>query len=85
VLLKYQAIIKSLGNSFQTNASPKIITSLLQQQLNTLGSWQTESISVTGSDSHNSTYSMGSLQLYVMEPNVGSLNSAKEKIRVYER
>lgn len=82
-LLKYQEIIKSLDGSFQTNANSEEVAALLKQQMNTLGSWKTESISADGADSRNATYSMGSLQLYVMEPNINSLNTARAKIQEY--
>lgn len=82
-LLKYQNILKSLGKTIQTNASRDEITSLLNQQMNTLKKWQTESISVTGSGKTSSTYSMGSMPLYVMEPDLESLYAAKSSIQTY--
>ena len=84
-LVRYPNIMKSLEGSFQTNASRSEISAILNQQANSLGKWQTESISVTGADSHNSTYSMGSMQLYVMEPNKASVDSAKAKISTYKQ
>jgi LCP family protein required for cell wall assembly len=80
-LIKYQSIVQALGDSFQTNASSSEISAILKQQMNTLGSWQTESISVDGTDSSNSTYSMGAMKLYVMEPDIESINKAKIKIQ----
>lgn len=82
-LVRYPKIMKSLDGSFQTSASKSEISAILNQQANSLGKWQTESISVTGADSHNATYSMGSIQLYVMEPDVASVNNAKSKIHTY--
>jgi anionic cell wall polymer biosynthesis LytR-Cps2A-Psr (LCP) family protein len=84
-LVRYPNIMKSLEGSFQTNASRSEISAILNQQANSLGKWQTESVSVTGADSHNSTYSMGSMQLYVMEPNKASVDSAKAKISTYKQ
>jgi hypothetical protein len=51
--------------------------------MNTLGSWQVESVSADGSDSNNVTYSMGGTRLYVMEPNPESLTSIRQKITEY--
>ena len=81
-LLKYQTIIGSLGDSFQTNASKEEIAALLKQQMNNLGSWQVESVSAEGSDSSGITYSGGSRKLYVMEPNQDSLDNIRSKIQV---
>ena len=82
-LARFPKIIKSLEGSFQTNASHDVITALLKQQMNTLGAWTTESISVDGVGSQDATYSMGSQLLYVMEPNIASVNLAKDKIQTY--
>ena len=44
--------------------------------------WEINSIAVDGYNSSNYTYSMGSnRKLYVMEPNLDSVNKAKEKIK----
>ena len=82
-LARFPQIIKSLEGSFQTNASHNVITALLKQQMNTLGAWTTESISVDGVGSQDATYSMGSQLLYVMEPNIASVDLAKDKIQSY--
>ncbi len=82
-LLEYQSILKSLGDTFETNVTSQTIAKILKQQMNTLGSWQVESISADGTDSQNATYSTGAMQLYVMEPNPESLNAARAKIKAY--
>ena len=47
-----------------------------------MANWKIESIAVTGYNSSNYTYSMGTkYKLYVMEPNWNSVNSAKDKIK----
>lgn len=82
VLIKnYNNILNSLSKTFQTNMEVDTITSFLRYQLDKMPKWNVESISVTGSDSRNYTYSMGTKYLlYVMEPNIDSLNAAKERI-----
>ncbi|QQS18379.1 hypothetical protein IPL68_07340 [Candidatus Saccharibacteria bacterium] len=84
-LCNIKNIVRSLGDTFQTNASRDEVAALLKQQMNNLGSWQTESISVDGSDSTGTTYSMGALPLYVMEPNPASVALAQSKIQQYLR
>lgn len=82
-LVNYQTILGSLQNSFQTNMTTPEMTTLIRRQLDTMDNWTTESISVDGANSQNSTYSMGNLPLYVMEPDANSLNTAKQQIRQY--
>lgn len=82
-LIKYQELTKTLGSSFQTNASKEEIAAVLKQQMNDLGSWKVESISAEGYDSNNVTYSMGGTKLYVMEPSPESLNNIRQKIIEY--
>lgn len=84
-LIKYQNTLKLLGNSIQTDMSRDEITRLLNQQMDTLKKWQTESIAVTGTGKTATTYSMGSMPLYVMEPNSESLFIAKETIQSYKK
>jgi polyisoprenyl-teichoic acid--peptidoglycan teichoic acid transferase len=82
-ILKYQQVLKVLNGTFQTDASRNTITSILNQQTNSLGQWQVTSISVDGTDSRNVTYSMGDQVLYVMEPNQASVDAAKAQIQAY--
>lgn len=82
-LVNYQNILKSFSGALQTNASSDEMTALINQQLNTMHKWQVESISVDGTGKTAPTYSMGSLPLYVMEPDISSLNTAKQKIQLY--
>ena len=83
VLLKnYNNILNTLSSTFQTNMSTEMITSFIRMQLDKMSKWEVEMISVTGSDSRNYTYSMGSNHLlYVMEPDMNSVNVAKNKIK----
>lgn len=80
ILLKYDDILSSLEGSFATNISTEQIMSLVNMQLNTMPSWNIESISLNGSDSSGITYSYPSQELYVMIPNEETIISAKEAI-----
>ncbi len=82
-LVNYQSILSSLDGSFQTNAKTEDITTLMNRQMNSMSKWQVESISVDGTGKTDVTYSMGSVALYVMEPNTNTVNSAKQKIKLY--
>ncbi len=82
LISKYNSILESLEGSFQTNMSTNTITSFIKQQINEMSGWSIETYSVSGSDSHNYTYSLGSNRLlYVMIPDTKMVNTAKEKMK----
>ena len=59
----------------------KVITSLAKFQINKMPSWNIEKISVNGTDSSNYTYSYPGQKLYVMEPDMQTVNEASAKIK----
>ncbi|MCI9281158.1 MAG: LCP family protein, partial [Bacilli bacterium] len=82
LISKYNNILTSLNGSFETDMPIDLITMFIKSQLNDMAKWEIESIAVTGYNSSNYTYSMGTkYKLYVMEPNWNSVNSAKDKIK----
>lgn len=86
LIKNYTNILESLGNSFQTNMDSKKIYELVNMQLAKMPSWTIESISLNGTDSHNYTYSYPGMKLYVMEPDMNTVNEAKLKInRIAEK
>ncbi len=80
LVTKYASLLKTLGNSFQTNMDQNKIYSFVNFQLSKMPSWSIENISLEGSDSRAYTYSYGAQQLYVMEPNQESIQEAIHKI-----
>ncbi len=82
-LTRYNQILKAMDGSFKTNMTYEEITNFIKYQLNNLKKWKVESISLDGTDSMQSTYSMGSRKLYVMIPNEKTVATAKEKINAY--
>ncbi|MGM9834467.1 MAG: LCP family protein [Bacilli bacterium] len=82
LLTKYNKIIDSLDGSFQTNMPTKTIQNFIKYQLDKMPDWNVESISVSGSDAYDYTYSYGTRQkLYVMVPYEKDIKAAKEKIK----
>ena len=77
ILLKYDNILKSLDGSFSTNISTENIMNLINFQLDKMPSWNTETISLDGSDSYQITYTDKSRELYVMIPNEETVENAK--------
>ena len=82
-IINYQQILASLNGVIQTNMSSSDISKLISAQLNDMSKWNVESIGVTGTDSNNYTYSMGNIPLYVMEPDMTSVDTAKQAIQQY--
>ena len=82
-LVKYDEILTAIDGSFVTDMSYKEITDLAKNELTSLKKWSVESISLDGTGSSMPTYSMGSLNLYVMIPDDNTIINAKEKIKEY--
>lgn len=81
LISKYEKILNTLSNSFETDLTDKEIKAFAKMQLNENISWDIESISVDGTGAKNYTYSMGTnYLLYVMVPDQNTVNTAKEKI-----
>lgn len=81
IISKYNSLLNTLDGSFQTNMATKDLTSLIKNQLNTMPKWNITSQSVNGRDSSNYTYSYPSQKLYVMEPDMSTVELAKTKIK----
>ena len=80
ILTKYTDILESLEGSFQTNIEQKDISALVKSQLNDMSSWTIKNNALTGTGSYQPTYSIGSLESYVMLPDDDSIANAKDKI-----
>lgn len=81
VLLKYNKILKSLEGTFLTNISNESIQEIAKYVLNNNGSFSINSISLDGSDASRPTYSGGSQALYVMIPDITTIENAKVQIK----
>ena len=79
-LLKYPDIIESVSDYFVTNISMDDVQELIKSQLNTLASWDVESISVDGEGDMQYTFSIPKEKKYVMIPSETSVKKAKDKI-----
>lgn len=83
LLSKYDAILDTLSNSFETDFSHNELKSFAKMQLNQNIKWDIESISVDGVGANQYTYSMGTKQLlYVMVPNQSTVDFAKSKLEL---
>ena len=69
-----------MGNSFQTNIPTDNIYELINMQLDKMPAWTFDTYSLNGSDSENGTYTFGNQLLYVMEPDMSTVDEAQKKI-----
>ncbi len=81
LLTKYNQILNTLSDSFETNISSNRIYSLINKQLDSMPNWNIETFSLDGSNSFNYTYSYSASKLYVMEPDTSTIEQAKIKIK----
>ena len=82
-LTKYNDILKQTENSFETSITYDKITNLVKEELTTLASWDIETYNLDGEGAMLPTYSMGSMNLWVMLPDETTVETAKAKINEY--
>ena len=85
LITKYTEILDSLGSSFQTNMPTSKIYNLVNMQLDKMPTWTFESISVNGTGKSEFTYTYPHQRLYVMEPDMNTVNEAINKIDAVEK
>ncbi len=80
-LTRYNSILAALDGSFETNMPRKTITDLIKMQLDDGGNWAIESANLDGFDRNEFTYTSSKLRRYVMEPDMETVENAKEQIK----
>jgi anionic cell wall polymer biosynthesis LytR-Cps2A-Psr (LCP) family protein len=80
LISKYDSLLNTLKGSFQTNMDMGDLTSLIKKQIDSMPKWEFINQSVNGTDSSQVTYSYASQQLYVMIPDMNTVNEATSKI-----
>ncbi len=80
ILLKYDSLLNSFSDLYRTDMPKELITLLVKNQLNEMKSFDIERQYVDGTGSMSETYSMPSVKLYVMNPNMSSVTLAHDKI-----
>lgn len=78
VLSNYSSLMDSIAGTFETNMEESKIAELVNAQLFNGGDWNVVSYSVTGTNSSAHTYSMPGRSVYVMEPDMDSVELGKE-------
>ena len=80
ILTRYTKLLGAVGDKMQTNLKDSDISALVKQQLDDLGGWSIESQSIKGKGTYASTYSMGSMELYVAIPDEKSVAAAQKAV-----
>ena len=80
LISNYSGILNALNGTFETNITGDEITSVVRMQIDEMKGWKIESVNVTGSGSLQPTYSYPNLNLYVMNPDMESVNKAITKL-----
>ena len=82
LISKYSDILNSLEGVFQTNIDSKSISKLIKFQLSDMKGWEIDSYSLNGTDFYTkNTFTFPNSKLYVMKPNVDTIEEAKQKIK----
>ena len=81
IITKFDSLLKSLSDKFQTNMETSKMMELVKLQLSKTPTWNISTVSLTGGDARAYAYSSGSTPLYVMLPSQNSINDAMSKIQ----
>ena len=81
VLNNYSELLKALEGSFQTSVPYERLSAMVNDQLSTGTGWSIQQYSVNGSGKSDYTYSMPRTKLYVMDPDITTVEQAKTYIQ----
>ena len=80
LISNYNDILNALNGTFETNLTTDDITNLVKMQIDDMASWNINSVNVDGTGASLPTYSYPNQNLYVMNPNMESVNAAIAKL-----
>ena len=80
LLSKYDQLLVSLSELYRTDISTDYMKLLVKDQVTNMTSWTIEKQQVSGTASYGQTYSMPGWNLWIMIPNMDSVNEARAKI-----
>lgn len=81
ILKNYRGVMNGIAGSFQTNMPQDQIESLVAMQLVGRKQWEISTYAATGANAYRETYSMPGRKLFVILPDLSSIEQAKQKIR----
>ena len=80
ILTRYSSILSGLSAYFQTNVDMNEVSDIVKIQLDKMPSWTIKQYSLDGTGSSQPTYSMGNTPLYVMVPNLETIETGSKYI-----
>lgn len=80
LLANYSSILDALGGAIQTDIPTGKIYALVNYQLDEMPAWTVDTYSLDGTSDMQPTYSMGARLLYVMQPDMNTVETARGKI-----
>lgn len=81
LLTNYAQILDAVAGSMEMTVPKDVIGDLVSRQLSEGGSWNVVSYSVTGSGKYEKSPAASGSMVYMMEPNVASVEKAKQLIQ----
>lgn len=81
ILTSANQIIASVADSVETNMTQEEMAKLINMQLESGSGWYIETAAATGTGDSQACYSSGSQLLYVMQPDMASVQSLQSKMR----
>lgn len=81
ILTSANQIIASVADSVETNMTQEEMAKLINMQLERGSGWYIETAAATGTGDSQACYSSGSQLLYVMQPDMASVQSLQSKMR----
>lgn len=73
-------VLSAITDHTKTNVSYDDISALVRMQLNDMASWDIDTMSVDGTGSYQPSYAAGGQVLYVMQPDMETVQAAKAAI-----
>lgn len=81
MLMNYASVMEAVAGSFETSMSQEQIASLVKMQLSDMAQWSVTSYTVDGHSMYAETFSMPGTELYVIEPDYATVETAKGMIQ----
>ncbi len=81
IIINYNDLLDAVSGAFITNINEESITKMIKKELKEPSKWQITSINLNGTDSYDYTYSYQKTKLYVMEPDLESVENASDQIK----
>jgi len=85
IVIHYKKLLDNLSGTFLSNIPPSVITQLFSRQISLGGDWTIEKLNATGTPARRPTYSMGSEELSVINPDLNSISEIQTAIDDFMR